>query len=117
MGQRKTNSDLHNRFILTHMECGALKQKMAVRAFRRVWEPIGESMAEAEAADAGFDGGEWSGPAHSCMQQEEYHKLLARVGARFGYSESFLGNLVLDAEYHEMNRLLDAHHVPHDRGY
>src|SRR5690242_6432172 len=37
----------------------------AVRAFRRAWAPQAEAQAQAEVADAGFDAGEWSGPAHA----------------------------------------------------
>jgi len=33
--------------------------------------------------DAGFDGGEWSGPAHAEMEQEALEKLAARSGVKF----------------------------------
>lgn len=33
--------------------------------------------------DAGFDGGEWSGPAHADMEEEALQALAARAGVKF----------------------------------
>lgn len=67
-----------------------MSQLTAVRAFERIWEPIASALDEAERADAGFDGGEWSGPAHANIYDREYRRILALVAGRFGMDEDGL---------------------------
>lgn len=72
----------------------------AVRAFRRVWGPKSEALGEAEAADAGFDAGEFSGPAHANIQLDEYNAALERVARRFGIEATALDSMVfIDYNY------------------
>lgn len=66
----------------------------AVRAFRKVWTPLFEGMIEAEEADAAFDAGEWSGEAHSNLQDERYNEILAKIAPRFELSTKDLNEMV-----------------------
>lgn len=80
----------------------------AVRALARVWRPIGEQLAMAEAADAGFDGGEFSGPMHARYEEKVYHETAADVAARFNLQGPTLEEMVQFAEYYEYGHLLAA---------
>jgi len=71
--------------------------RRAVRAFARVWGPKSESFAIGAAADAGFDGGEWSGPANSCAEQAEYQATVAMVASRFGVTADQLEEAIYAA--------------------
>jgi hypothetical protein len=62
----------------------------AVRAFARIIEPINASHDECIEADAGFDAGEFSGPAHDRMLMEEYERVAAVVAPRFGLDADLL---------------------------
>lgn len=64
--------------------------KRAARAFIRVWNPMAEQLAYAADADAGFDGGEWSAPAHGALREYEFEKCIARVAERFGVTAESL---------------------------
>lgn len=81
----------------------------AVRAYRRAAGPIIQASGEAEEADAGFDGGEWSGPAHATMLEERLVELERRVAARFNLTRRELMYMCLDADYEEQRRFQDAH--------
>lgn len=54
----------------------------AARVFNRVYAPIAERRSLAEDADAGFDAGEWSGPAHARDADREYVRTLRSVARR-----------------------------------
>lgn len=69
----------------------------AVRAFRKVFAPIEFSLAVGREADAGFDAGEWSGPAHSRIEEQEHAECVARVAARFGMTAEELDHDVCHA--------------------
>lgn len=53
------------------------------KAFERIWEPIALDLDTGRLADAGFDGGEFSGPAHDTYYDRAYQALLERVAPRF----------------------------------
>lgn len=80
--------------------------QQAIRALRRVWAPKAESFAIGAAADAGFDGGEWSGPAHSHMEQDEYQATLAAVGSRFGLTAEQLEYAIYQADVEQSDQAL-----------
>jgi hypothetical protein len=80
----------------------------AVRAFRRIMVPISDSHDEAARWDAGFDGGEFSGPAHDRMLEEEYQRVLEIVAGRFGIEPADLENMTLLADYHQWNCFLHS---------
>ena len=67
------------------MNTDALTPNQAARAFQRIWEPIDLSLGEAATYDAGFDGGEWSGPAHATIREKQLDACLARVAPLMGY--------------------------------
>lgn len=50
---------------------------------------------EAEDADAGFDGGEFSGPAHARMLA----RTLERIGAKYGFSLEQVEDIMAAADY------------------
>lgn len=54
--------------------CRALSRLLAIK-----YRPL----EQAEAADAGFDGGEWSGPAYSRVYQEIELQTIDEVAQRF----------------------------------
>jgi hypothetical protein len=56
----------------------------AAKTALRVWAPKAVQLDLIERADAGFDGGEWSGPWHAERQREAYERTLAEVAPRFG---------------------------------
>jgi len=62
-------------------------QLNAVRAFNRVWMPKQERHEYGMEADAGFDGGEWSGPIHCDMMERDYYATMKRVAERFGLTQ------------------------------
>lgn len=79
----------------------------AVRAFRRVYDPIAKLRCEATEADAGFDGGEFSRGWHAAASVNEYNRTLARVAHRFGMRARQLHNAVcvvgMEEHEHRMN--------------
>lgn len=50
------------------------------RAMTRALDELEDDLNEAELADAGFDGGEFSGPAHWRTQEEAREELAAKYG-------------------------------------
>jgi hypothetical protein len=81
----------------------------AVRALRRVMQPINAAQTEAAALDAGFDAGEWSGPAHARLLDELEREATARVAARFGLTPQKLCNMETAAEWNELRRFQESH--------
>lgn len=73
----------------------------AVRAFAKVWVPIGERLDMAAHLDAQFDGGEWSGPANARHEQLEHLRVLTLVAEKFKISVENLEGALMDAAYHE----------------
>jgi hypothetical protein len=57
----------------------------AVRAYLRIMRPKWHSANIAEAADAAFDGGEWSTSAHADMMYATETRVDALVARRFGF--------------------------------
>lgn len=84
----------------------------AVRAFARVWAPLGAALDEAARADRGFDGGEWSGPAHADAWMSSYEAALHRVAARYGLTALALGNAVQAHHHDEHCRHMGALGLP-----
>ena len=72
--------------------------KVAVRAFHRVWFPIAASIAMGAEADAGFDGGEFSVEAHYHAEMQAYLDTLEMVANRFGMGVVDLSNDVCAME-------------------
>jgi len=83
----------------------------AVRAFTRAWAPIAESHAEGAQADAGFDAGEFSGPAHATLEHDAYWAALERVAERFRLTVVMLDRMCYAAGMIELDHWRDANHV------
>lgn len=64
----------------------------AVRAFNRIWSPIGARLRMAEEADAGFDAGEFSGAYHHEVQGDEWGRVIRVVAASYGIPTNVLEN-------------------------
>lgn len=86
----------------------------AVRAFRRVYNPIAKLRCEATEADAGFDGGEFSRGWHAAASVNEYNRTLARVAHRFGMRARQLHNAVCNAGMEEHEYQMNAGRPRHD---
>lgn len=67
----------------------------ALRIFNRLWARYAPLAAMAQEADAGFDGGEWSGPLHGEAQDAEFERLLQLVAERTGVAAR-----LIEAELH-----------------
>lgn len=80
----------------------------AVRAYRRLTQPLIEASLAVEEADAGFDAGEWSGPCHAARLEEDLVALERQVAHRFGLGRRELIYMVAAADDVERNRLFDA---------
>lgn len=76
--------------------------KVAIRAFGRIWFWISRELDRGAEADAGFDGGEFSGPINAKYQEEEYARQIAKVAARFGLDAEHLDNAVRESDDYEM---------------
>ena len=70
----------------------------AVRALRRALAPVQQSRALAEYADAGFDAGEWSGPAHAEAAMREMEEMAEAVGERFSLGGEHLLTMLMEAD-------------------
>ncbi len=57
--------------------------KPAVRAAKRLIDDYMKEAAVGEEANAGFDAGEWSGPAHADLQMQEEERLMCVVANKF----------------------------------
>lgn len=68
----------------------------AIRAFRRVWYPLAEDHMLAAHYDKGFDGGEFSGPAHATAEDKDRQRVLAMVAGRFGLTPDQLYEMIED---------------------
>jgi hypothetical protein len=86
-------------------------QQQAVRAFNRVFTPIMRDMSMAEACDAHFDGGEWSGPAWAEMYDDERNRVLTLVAWRFGLTAPDLNNAIYEADAESIDRYLEKQGV------
>lgn len=74
----------------------------AVRAYHKLIKPIAEQSAFAAQADAGFDGGEFSGPWHDKRFETECQALQDRVADRFGIDRlEFADMMWLDAHHQD----------------
>jgi hypothetical protein len=85
---------------------------LAVRALRKAWHPHSVSHRTGAEADAGFDAGEWSGPAHARMEEDHYDAVLASVAARFDLTPCQLRNMVFESEDVELRALQNARLSP-----
>lgn len=90
----------------------ASQVKYAIRAAHRVLRPILESCEQGRAADAGFDGGEFSGPAHDRLEMDERTEALQRVGARFGLTADDLEHAMWVADNVEWDLFMEARCTP-----
>jgi len=89
----------------------------AIRAFRRVWAPIAVQLDIASAADAQFDGGEWSDAASARTEERVHAEALARVAARFGLTAAELEygvEVAFEKEYDRFFASLQLSAVPHE---
>ena len=59
------------------------REMRAVRAYDRVFANSTEGWNEAEAADASYDGGEWSGPSWAKNWLNEDRRVISLVAERF----------------------------------
>lgn len=82
----------------------------AVRAYVRLQTTIMAELDYAARADAGFDGGEWSGPAHDFIAERTLQALMERVAVRFGVTAEQLERALIDATYRETEYLEKAIH-------
>lgn len=57
-----------------------MTKQQAVRAFRKWTEKVEADRSLARSIDAGFDGGEFSGPAHDQMQSDDDTRILQQLG-------------------------------------
>lgn len=60
--------------------------ELNIEVIKRFIEDVNEEMglsAEGEAADAGFDAGEFSGPAHARLLERRLHEIATGYGAGF----------------------------------
>lgn len=83
----------------------------AVRAFNRVWKPISKNLVYAECCDAGFDGGEFSGPAHRRLFEAQYECVLTKVAIRFGMVAQDLERDVEQAHHNEFFSFISSQEV------
>lgn len=56
-----------------------MSKTRAIRTFHRWMARVGPSMDLAETLDAGFDGGEFSGPAHDASNDARIEAMLTRL--------------------------------------
>jgi len=73
--------------------------KQLVKAFNRVLAQRTEGWEEAEACDAQFDAGEWSGPAWGDVWQQVDQEVTEYVAARFNVPPGRVEFAVLEAEH------------------
>lgn len=78
-------------------------RKQAVRIFNRVWAPIQRAHDNGRQADAGFDSGEFSGPAHDEMEAIELTECCDRVAAQLGMTSDELWEALSEAEQYELD--------------
>jgi hypothetical protein len=76
----------------------------AIRAFNKVWGPKADALAVAAQADAGFDGGEFSGPAYGYITVRVFEETLAAVAERFGLTAAELDNAIQQYERDQQQR-------------
>lgn len=81
----------------------------AVRAFDRIIGPKFHSLFLAEEADAGFDGGEFSGPAHGEDVDSVINEVAQTVATCFGYTRGEVLEMVDIADHHAREKEFEAH--------
>ena len=84
--------------------------KQAGRSFERLWAPRAASYEMAYHYDAGFDAGEFSGPAFFLFVVCVFLVMVERVAARYGLLAAQLEAHVSDKPNKEFDRWFDAHH-------
>ena len=82
--------------------------KLAIRAFHKLWMQHSPDLAYAREMDAGFDGGEFSGPAHDNLEEEEYQRIVSIVAERFLIDPLYLNDKIDEAEYIEFEYFLES---------
>jgi hypothetical protein len=80
----------------------------AVRAANRAWDVMFAAFADAAAADAGFDGGEWSCGFHDRAAHAAASHIADRVAARFDLTSDELLDHVHRAVNHQLDLELRA---------
>jgi hypothetical protein len=80
----------------------------ALRAFTHIYAPIAERQWIGAQADAGFDGGEWSGPAHSRILERIEQRIARDVAARFDMTGQELLRQWNIYTYYEADRWMAA---------
>ena len=84
------------------------KTSSAIRSIQKLLSITTEGWSEMEAADAHFDGGEWSGPAWGDNWQEEEERVIKVVAHHFGLSPSALGESFHNWQYNESDCYVDS---------
>lgn len=82
--------------------------RAAVRAFHRLMRLITAQHEEASRLDAGFDGGEFSGPAHARMYEDDEDRIAALVAKRFGFEYDELNEAISYTDHLTYTRQCDA---------
>lgn len=80
----------------------------AIRAFIRVWNPIADELEEGARIDAGFDGGEFSGPANARYASYEHEKVCRQIAERFGMTGDELSLQVWVYDNEQQDRFYDS---------
>lgn len=83
-------------------------EKTAIRAAIQLQSAVCAAHDFGATMDAGFDAGEWSGPAHADACQRECEQVIAMVAERFDIESWRLGEWVMIWEYEEADRWMDA---------
>jgi len=89
-----------SRKVVVDHAAEAKRVRQAVRAYHRIMRPWWANQEEAEAADAGFDGGEWSGPAHARITEHVEEETMRHVAGRFNVPLRAM-ELEIMRQYHE----------------
>lgn len=87
-----------------------IRNMQAVRAFNRIWGPISDRLEGVAEADAGFDGGEFSGKFHGELLEREFWRVMDLVAARFGLTGAQLYAAIEVASQENLYRTLEARH-------
>lgn len=67
------------------LELADLSEAQRLRAYRNGCDRVVADCTMGAEADAAFDGGEWSGPAHDCMMTGRLDALARRLGFQSSY--------------------------------
>lgn len=83
-------------------------EKTAIRAAIRLQSAVCAAHDEAARWDAGFDGGEFSGPAHADACQRECEQVVDLVASRFDIESWRLEEMLFIWEHVECDRWMNA---------